>query len=267
MDRPEGESWLQLNDDSHTNLPKQLIKFEDLSSNTRRFTFALPSEDAKSGLTVASLLLAKYVTPKGSNVIRPYTPVSDTEQTGTIEFVIKHYPTGKFGNHLFGLKENDTVSFKGPIVKWKWTPNQFENVTLIGGGSGITPLFQLLHQITKNPQDKTKVNLIYGSKTDQDVLLKKEIDDIAAKYPGRVNVTYFLDEASSTIKNAEVGFITADWLKKHIPGANASHQVFVCGPPPLYKAISGEKVSASDQGELTGALQDLGFTKENVFKF
>jgi cytochrome-b5 reductase len=243
-----------------------MLKFEDLSSDTRKFTFALPSNDAKSGLIIASHLFAKYVTSKGNKVVRPYTPVSDPQQTGTIEFVIKKYPTGKFGNHIFGLKENDTVSFKGPIIKWKWTPNQFENVTLIGGGSGITPLYQLLHQITKDPQEKTKVQLVYGSKSENDILLKKEIDEIARKFPDRVKVTYFLNEPSSNFK-AETGYITADWLKKNIAHPDASHQVFVCGPPPLYNAVSGSKASPSDQGELSGALKELGFTKENVFKF
>ncbi|KAH3679905.1 hypothetical protein WICMUC_000648 [Wickerhamomyces mucosus] len=245
----------------------KLKKFEDISPDTRHFYFELPSEEQKSGLITASLLLAKYVTEKGSNVIRPYTPVSDTEQKGVIEFVIKKYPTGKFGNHIFNLKENDTVSFKGPIVKWKWTPNQFENVTLIGGGSGITPLFQILHEVTKDAADKTKVHLVYGSKTYQDVLLREQIDALAKKYPDQVKVSYFLDESSDKLKEAKVGYITREWLKENIAHPDASHQVFVCGPAPLYKAVSGEKVSPSDQGELQGALKELGFTKDNVFKF
>lgn len=252
-------------DDQWTDL--KLVKFEDVSPDARKFTFALPEADQVSGLITASLLLAKYVTPKGNNVVRPYTPISDNEEQGTIQFLIKKYPTGKFGNHIFGLKENDTVSFKGPITKWKWTANQFENVTLIGGGSGITPLYQLLHQITKDPSEKTKVHLIYGNKTAQDILLKKELDDIAAKHSDRVKLTYFLDEGDDSVNNAQVGYITKDWLKENIPGADNSHQVFVCGPAPLYDAVSGNKKSPTDQGELTGALKDLGFTKENVFKF
>lgn len=254
--------------DQFTNLPLflKLVKSVEISPDTRHFYFALPSADHKSGLITASCLLAKYVTEKGNNVVRPYTPISDVEQKGQLEFAIKRYPTGKFGNHLFSLKENDTVSFKGPIVKWEWTPNQFENVTLIGGGSGITPLYQLLHEITKNPEEKTKINLVYGNKTPGDILLKKDIDSIAEKYSDRVKVHYFVDKAEGDWKG-ETGFITKDWLNKNVPHPDASHQVFVCGPPPLYEAISGNKVSPSDQGELTGALKELGFTKQNVFKF
>ncbi|CDR39360.1 CYFA0S03e02498g1_1 [Cyberlindnera fabianii] len=252
------------NKDEWINL--KLAKFEDVSPDARKFTFAFESPDQKSGLITASCVFFKYVTEKGNNVVRPYTPVSDTEQTGTIEFVIKKYETGKMGNHLFGLKENDTIAVKGPIVKWPLKPNEFEKVTLIGGGSGITPLYQLLHQITKDPQEKTKVHLVYGNKTANDILLKKELDEIASKHSDRVQVTYFLDKEDSSVK-AETGYITKEWLKANIPGADAKHHVFVCGPPPLYKAVSGEKVSPTDQGEVTGALADLGFTKEHVFKF
>ena len=35
----------------------------------------------------------------------------------------------------------------------------------------------------------------------------------------------------------------------------------------MYKAISGGKKSPSDQGELSGLLKELGYTKEDVFKF
>lgn len=244
----------------------KLVKFEDLSHDTRKFTFALNSPDDVSGLKVASLLLAKYVTPKGSNVVRPYTPVSDVEQKGTIDFVIKKYPTGKFGNHIFSLGLNDTVSFKGPIVKWDYKPNQFKEITLIGGGSGITPLYQLVHEIAKNPKDNTTVNLVYGNKTPEDILLKPELDKIVALNPAKVRITYFIDKEAPAFQG-EIGFINKDWLARNIGKPSDSHKVFVCGPQPLYEAVSGAKVSPQDQGPLTGALKELGFTSEQVFKF
>lgn len=35
----------------------------------------------------------------------------------------------------------------------------------------------------------------------------------------------------------------------------------------MYKAISGAKVSPSDQGEVSGILKELGYTKDDVYKF
>ncbi|EMG50267.1 MCR1 NADH-cytochrome b5 reductase 2 [Candida maltosa Xu316] len=254
----DGNEWIDL----------KLSKSIDLTHNTKHITFKLNNADDVSGLVTASCLLTKFVTPKGNNVIRPYTPVSDVNQTGEIDFVIKKYEGGKMSTHIFDLKEGDTLSFKGPIVKWKWEPNQFKSIALIGGGTGITPLYQLLHQITSNPEDKTKISLIYGNVAPQDVLLKKEIDEIAAKHKDQVKVHYFVDKAEGADKwEHEVGYITKDFLGKALEKPGSDFKVFVCGPPGLYKAISGAKVSPTDQGELSGALKDLGFEKEHVFKF
>jgi cytochrome-b5 reductase len=38
-----------------------------------------------------------------------------------------------------------------------------EAVGLIAGGTGITPMYQLIKAIFKNPNDKTKVSLVYGN--------------------------------------------------------------------------------------------------------
>ncbi|SCV05524.1 LANO_0H09384g1_1 [Lachancea nothofagi CBS 11611] len=251
-------------DDAWIELP--IAKIEDVSHDARRFTFNLPEEDQVSGLVVASALLAKLQTPKGSNVIRPYTPVSDVATKGHFELVIKHYKDGKFTEMLFDKKPSDTVAFKGPIKKWEWKPNSFESITLIGAGSGINPLYQLVHHISQNPIDKTKINLLVGNKTPNDILLKKELDTIQAKYPEQVKIHYFVDKAEGDF-NGHIGFITKEYLEKNTPGPSDSHQVFVCGPPPFMKAYSGPKTSPQDQGELVGILKELGHAKDRVFKF
>lgn len=251
-----GDEWVDL----------KLKEAKELSHNTKHYVFELGGADQVSGLVTASCLLAKYVTPKGNNVIRPYTPTSDVEQKGTIEFVIKTYPEGKFSKHVSELKTGDTVSFKGPIVKWKWEPNQFKHISLIGGGTGITPLYQLLHEITKNPADKTKVDLYYGNLTESDILLKQELDTIASKHKDQVTVHYFLDKAPENWKG-HTGYISESFLKENLPKPSGDSKVFICGPPGLYKALSGPKISPTDQGEVTGTLADLGFTKDHVYKF
>lgn len=246
----------------------KLKSFKDVSHDSREFTFALPSENHVSGLETASLLLAKFINKNGNPVIRPYTPVSTDDHRGEVIFVIKKYPNSKFGSHVFGLSENDTVSFKGPIQKWKWVPNVYDSITLIGGGSGITPLFQLLQKVANDPTDNTKVHLIYGSQSTNDILLKNEIDSLVAKKPNNLKVDYFVDKVEgATTETVHQGYISKDFLKSSIPSPNDKTHVFVCGPAGLYKAISGPKASKTDQGEVTGALADLGYTKNEVFKF
>lgn len=244
----------------------KISKIEDVSHDSRRFTFELPSDDSEMGLTLCSALLAKFVTPKGSNVIRPYTPVGDLATKGHFQLVIKHYNDGKMTNHLFGLKPTDTVSFKGPIKKFPWVANKFDSITLLGAGSGITPLFQLVHHIAENPNDKTKVKLFYGNKTPSDILLKKELDDLQKKYPDQVSISYFVDDKTADYEG-ENGFITKEFIESHAAKPSEKTHLFVCGPPPFMKAYSGEKTSPADQGDLVGILKDLGYSKDQVFKF
>lgn len=41
----------------------------------------------------------------------------------------------------------------------------------------------------------------------------------------------------------------------------------VCGPPPMYAAISGAKAKDYTQGEVGGLLKDMNYTSSDVFKF
>ncbi|CCE63332.1 hypothetical protein TPHA_0E02400 [Tetrapisispora phaffii CBS 4417] len=243
-----------------------IAKIENLSSDTKKFTFKLPSEDDVLGTEYASAILAKFVTPKGSNVIRPYTPVSPVDTKGNFELVIKHYEGGKMTEHLFGLKENDTVAFKGPMLKWKWIPNGFKEVTLIGGGTGITPLFQLIRAICENPNDKTVVKLFYGSKSPSDILLKKDIDEFQKQFPNQLKVTYFVDKSEDKT-DYKVGYISKDFVRENCSKPAKDSHVFICGPPGFMDALSGQKKSPTDQGEITGIFKELGYTNDDIYKF
>lgn len=49
----------------------------------------------------------------------------------------------------------------------------------IAGGSGITPMFQVAQEILSNPDDKTQVSLIFANQTEDDIILRKELDNFA----------------------------------------------------------------------------------------
>ena len=52
----------------------------------------------------------------------------------------------------------------------------------IAGGSGLTPMLQVAQEITRNPEDKTEVTLVYANVSEDDILLKRELDDMARKH-------------------------------------------------------------------------------------
>ncbi|KAI0383426.1 ferredoxin reductase-like protein [Hypomontagnella monticulosa] len=238
-----------------------------VNHNTKKFIFHLPEDDMVSGMAVASALLTKYQYEGQKPVVRPYTPTSDEDTKGYIELVVKKYPNGPMSTHLHDMVPGQRLDFKGPLPKYPWTANKHDHIALIAGGTGITPMYQLCRAIFKNPEDKTKVTLIFGNVSEEDILLKKEFAELENTYPNRFRAFYVLDNPPKEWVGGK-GFITKELLKTVLPEPkNENIKVFVCGPPGLYKAISGTKVSPTDQGELSGILKELGYSKDQVYKF
>lgn len=169
--------------------------------------------------------------------------------------------------HMHEMVPGQRLDMKGPIPKYPYETNKHNKVALIAGGTGITPMYQIARAIFKNPEDKTKVTLVFGNITEEDILMKKEWEALENEYPNRFRAFYVLDQPPESWQQGK-GHITKDLLKTVIPGPNEGNiKIFVCGPPGLYKAISGAKNSPADQGELQGYLKELGYSKEQVYKF
>lgn len=169
--------------------------------------------------------------------------------------------------HLHSMVPGQHLDFKGPIPKYPWSPNKHDHIALICGGTGIAPMFQLIRAIFGSTDDKTKVTLVFANVTEADILLKREFDDLENTYPQRFRAFYQLDKPPKGWAGGK-GFISKELLKTVLPEPkNENIKVFVCGPPGMYNAISGPKVSPADQGDLNGILKELGYTKDQVYKF
>ncbi|KAI9868132.1 MAG: NADH-cytochrome b5 reductase [Trichoglossum hirsutum] len=246
----------------------KLESVETINHNTKKFRFALPHKDNISGIHVASALLTKYKGPQDEKpTIRPYTPVSDEGDRGYLDLLVKAYPNGPMSNHLHSMNVDQRLDFKGPIPKYPWEANKHDHIALIAGGTGITPMYQLARAIFSNPNDKTKVTLVFGNISEEDILLKREFEDLENTYPQRFRAFYLLDKPPASWTGGK-GYATKELLKTVLPGPKDGNiKVFVCGPPGMYKAISGGKNSPQDQGELSGLLKELGYSKDQVYKF
>lgn len=75
------------------------------------------------------------------------------------------------------------VDIKGPFKKFDYVPNQWEAVGMLAGGSGITPMLQVITEILRNPRDRTEIRLIFSNHTPTDIMCKAELDALTAVYP------------------------------------------------------------------------------------
>ncbi|KAJ1499085.1 hypothetical protein HMI54_004896 [Coelomomyces lativittatus] len=129
-------------------------------------------------------------------------------------------------------------------------------------------MLQIIHKLIKSPEDRTQLKLIFANVSEQDILLKDELDKLAKSFPDRFKVFYIIDKPATKDWKGAIGYITKDFLQKNLPSAKEENvKIFVCGPPPMVKSICGSKAPDYSQGELAGYLKDLGFTSEQVFKF
>ncbi|KAI8075361.1 uncharacterized protein B0P05DRAFT_547205 [Gilbertella persicaria] len=245
----------------------KLIEVEPVSHDTKLFRFAIP-EGTSAGLPVASCVVVKHQEEGKKPIIRPYTPVSDQHAEGHVDFIIKKYDTGKLTPVIHDMKPGDTLQFKGPISKYDWETKQKSNVGMVAGGSGITPMLQVIRRVfdEKSTDKKTKVTLIFANRTEGDILLKDELDKIAKQHPDRFKVIYALDKAPENWDGI-AGYVTKDVIEKNFPSPKDEDSVImVCGPPPMVRSLAGDK-DGMKQGELSGILKELGYSQGNVFKF
>ncbi|OVA00467.1 Oxidoreductase FAD/NAD(P)-binding [Macleaya cordata] len=254
--------------------PDKWIKFElqdtaRVSHNSQLFRFSF-DPTAKLGLDVASCLLTRA--PLGQDaegktkyVVRPYTPISDPDSKGYFDLLVKIYPEGKMSQHLASLKPGDMIEVKGPIEKLRYTPNMKKHIGMIAGGSGITPMLQIIEAILKNPDDKTQISLLYANISPDDILLKQKLDILSASHPN-LKIFYTVENPSTNWKGG-TGYISQDMIEKGLPSPSEDTLILVCGPPGMMNHISGGKAKDWSQGELSGILKQLGYTEEMVYKF
>lgn len=180
----------------------KVLQVTKISYNTKLIRFEIPHSKTL-GLPIGRHISLK-ATIDGNKVVRAYTPTSRPDQKGYFELLIKKYEFGKLTPYLHNLKPGSSVEVRGPVGRFKYEENQYSCIGLIAGGTGITPCLQVIRCILQQPErknDKTKFVLLYQNRTEEDILLKDELDSLAKQYPNRLQIFYFL----SNCKHASFG--------------------------------------------------------------
>ncbi|KAF2124577.1 hypothetical protein P153DRAFT_350764 [Dothidotthia symphoricarpi CBS 119687] len=206
-----------------------------LSHDTIRFVFGLPHENSVLGLPTGQHVAIRHEVD-GKQITRSYTPTSSNKDLGRLELTIKVYKDGKLTPWLSNLNIGDTVEIRGPKGEMKYHKNLVKELGMIAGGTGLTPMYQIIRRICEDPRDDTKLTLIYANKTEEDILLKKELDNFAEKY-GQFKVHYVLSDPPKDWQG-DKGRVNKQMVDKLLPApAGDDTKVLVCGPPPMTDAM------------------------------
>merc|ERR1712093_718887 len=179
------------------------------------------------------------------------------------ELLVKKYPEGKASTYLHSLNPGNSLYFLGALKGYRWTPNKHPHVTLIAGGAGITPMYQLIQGILSNPADQTKITLVFGVNSDADVLFRREFEELEGKFGDRFKAVYTVSRPGKESPFRK-GYVTKELLEQVTGLAGEESKVFVCGPPAMEKALLGGSSFSRGKG---GVLEELGYRKEQVHQF
>lgn len=238
--------------------PLKLVGKEIVSHDTRRFVFALPTKGHILGLPIGQHI---YLTARidGQLVIRPYTPVTSDKDTGHMDLVVKVYfknvhpkfpDGGKMSQYLESMHIGDSIDVRGPsglLIYDK--PGEFairpdkksmparkcvKKIGMIAGGTGITPMLQIIHQVLTDPEDDCLLWLLFANQTEKDILVREELEEFQACYPDRLKLWYTLDRPNDDWKYSS-GFISEEMIREHLPPPADDTVILMCGPPPMIK--------------------------------
>lgn len=231
-----------------------------VSPNVYRFVFGLPDSSRPLGLpTGQHVAIRAQIGDK--MVSRSYTPTSDNRDLGRVDLLVKVYPTGVMTQYLEHLAVGDKVEFRGPKGAMRYTNGYATHIGMIAGGTGITPMYQVIRAICVNPSDKTFVSLIYANNTEADILLKEELDVLASQHPQNLRIHYVLAKPPSKWSGS-AGFVTKNIVKEYIYEVSKDSHLLLCGPPPMLAAI--KKIVSELQTEAPTLLSDID---KKVFLF
>ncbi|KAF9438194.1 hypothetical protein BGZ76_009292 [Entomortierella beljakovae] len=240
-----------------------LVKKVSLTHNTRLFRFALGHPLQTLGLPLGKHIFLK-VKSNNTPAVRAYTPTSIPQQQGYVDLVVKVYfkdtdprfpAGGVVSQHLNSMEIGEKIAIKGPTGSFTYDGlGQYTHasgrsgkclqVGMICGGTGLTPMYQLLQAVSLDKaNDPTKLSLIFGNRTEDDILMRKEVDDVGKELGrDRFRLWHVLSEETPEQWKYGTGYISKEIIKDHLfpsqwdssPADDLSNKiVLLCGPPPM----------------------------------
>jgi NAD(P)H-flavin reductase len=164
----------------------------------------------------------------------PFGPLSPPDEKNYLEIAVRH--TGIVTNYLHSLKEGNEITLRGPYGKG--FPLDFiegKDMAMVTGGCGIPPIASLIEYIIKNREKFKNVYLLYGAKSQEEILLKDRFERWESRGIKVMTIA---------------GFVTD--LVKEIKIDEANAVAVMCGPGPMMEAL--EKI-----------LRPLGISDRRIF--
>ncbi len=222
----------------------------EIDGMAKTVMFDVPENLAEKFVWRAGQHLTLRFQLKKEEVRRSYSISSSPVSGDPLRITVKRVKNGLVSNHI-----NDTVA-KGDVVDvmppfggfcLDTAPNLHRTHYFFGAGSGITPLFSMLHSVMSN-EPHSVAYLAYGNKNAESILFRDALSKISDNFGHRVGIKHVLSEPSmwSGFDYWRKGIVDEGTIKalieEHPPYAQDA-QYYICGPGGMNKAVKDVLIS------------------------
>ncbi len=124
------------------------------------------------------------------------------------------------------LKRGDLIGVRGPFGKpWPVAEEAGRDFLIVAGGIGLAPLRPALYTLMKHREKYRKIVLLYGARTPEDILYRRELERWRGKFDLEIQVT--VDRGAAGWRG-NVGVVTTLIGRAQCDPANTL--ALVCGP-------------------------------------
>ena len=207
----------------------------DETHDSKSIVFDVPQALAEQFRYRPGQFLTLRLPIDGRHVPRCYSMSSAPTLDDALRVTVKRVHQGRGSNWVCDkIRVGDTIELMPP--SGLFSPKDLaQNFLLLAGGSGITPVFSILRTVLK--QHQGKVVLFYANRDERSVIFKKDLQQLAAEYPDRLQVVHWLDSVQGAPSKQQL----AAWAK---PWVSTAGPAFICGPGPFMDAAQAAMVAA-----------------------
>ncbi|MBW1961666.1 MAG: FAD/NAD(P)-binding protein [Deltaproteobacteria bacterium] len=141
---------------------------------------------------------------------------------------IKHTTrvVGTVTRAMHALKPGDTIGVRGPFgSNWPTDKAEGKDVVIVAGGIGLAPLRPALFDLLANRKEYRRIVLLYGTRTPEDILFKRDLRRWRSHFDLEVHITV---DRSMEAWRGNVGVVTT--LIPRAPFDPSNAIAFICGP-------------------------------------
>lgn len=180
---------------------------------------------------------------------RAYSITSSPTQRGAIDLLVKKRENGFVSVYLNDFaRVGDLVSFSGPYGKFYFREGMAKHIVLLSAGCGISALMSMARYVTDKKLD-TKVTMIESARTPEDILFRKELEEMQNKGKAKVIITLTRTKPEHNWKG-HTGRITDELIKENVKDVDQA-VFFICGMPEFSEGM-------------TATLRGLGVAAQNM---